>query len=50
VNKVCVCGEEFRPTGKRQKYCPKCHKLSRAEKTRLRVRKLRDRNRNQKRF
>jgi hypothetical protein len=42
INKLCVCGEEFRPTGRRQKYCPKCQKLSQREKTRLRMRKMRN--------
>jgi len=44
INKVCQCGEEFRPTGSRQRYCSKCQKLSRTEKARLRKRKQRAKN------
>jgi hypothetical protein len=42
INKICgICGEEFRPTGNRQRYCSKCRQLGNREKTRLRVRRLR---------
>lgn len=44
INKVCPCGEEFRPTGRRQKYCSKCKKLSSTEKARLRKRRQRAKN------
>ena len=41
INKLCVCGEEFRPTSPRQKYCAKCQKLNRTQKARLRKRRER---------
>lgn len=43
-NKVCVCGEEFRQTSPRQRYCPKCQKLSQTEKARMRKRRQREKN------
>ena len=45
INKFCICGEEFRPTGRRQKYCSKCQKLSQTEKARLRKRRQRGKTR-----
>jgi hypothetical protein len=42
--KLCGCGEEFLKTSPRQKYCGKCSELSKREKTRLRVRKMRKQN------
>jgi hypothetical protein len=44
VNRACICGEEFRPTSPRQRYCGKCQKLNRTQKARLRKRKQRSKN------
>lgn len=41
-NKVCACGEEFRMVSPRQRYCPKCQRLSQTEKARLRKRRQRE--------
>jgi len=43
INRICgLCGEEFRPTSPRQRFCHKCKKLNKMEKARLRKRRQRD--------
>lgn len=41
INKLCMCGEEFRPTASRQRLCVKCRGLNQKEKARMRMRKMR---------